>query len=183
LNIKLETERLDLISLDTSHACLLHDFLIRNAEFFRRWSPVYEDGYFELEFHKKRLVNIERDTQEGRTIKFGLFLKNDNSKIIGTVAFSNIIYGPFLSCFTGYRTDKNYNGKGYTTEAVKCGLDYVFNKLMLHRVEANIVPFNSASIRVAEKLGFKLEGYSQNYLQINGKWEDHLHYVILNEKV
>jgi [ribosomal protein S5]-alanine N-acetyltransferase len=183
LNIKLETERLKLISLDTSHTALLFDFLTRNAEFFKPWSPLYEDGYFDIENHRKHLLKIEQDTNEGKGIKFGTFLKNDPNKIIGTLSFMNIIYGPFLSCFTGYRTDEYYNGKGFTTEALKCGVDYVFEKLKLHRVEANIIPKNAASIRVVEKLGFKPEGKSEKYLQINGKWEDHLHYVKLNEKL
>jgi [ribosomal protein S5]-alanine N-acetyltransferase len=183
LNVKLDTERLKLISLDTSHTELLFDFLIRNAEFFRPWSPLYEDGYFELENHRKHLLKIQQDTIEGKGIKFGIFLKKDPNKIIGTVSFMNIIYGPFLSCFAGYRTDEKHNGKGYTSEALKCGLDFVFRELNLHRVEANIVPKNIASIRVVEKLGFKMEGRSKKYLQINGKWEDHLHYAILNEKL
>ena len=183
MSIKLETARLELISLDSLHTALLHDFLTRNAEFFKKWSPKYDEGYFELDHHKKTLDRIEKDTSEKRIIKFGLFLKNDLSRIIGTVAFSNIIYGPFLSCYLGYRTDEHENGKGYTREAVKRGLEYVFNERKLHRVEANIVPYNSASIRVVEKLGFKLEGRSEKYLQINGKWEDHLHYVILNENI
>lgn len=183
MNIQIGTDRLMLIPMDSSHTAMFHDFLIRNAEFFKKWSPKYAEGYFEPDYHKKTLERIEKDTNEGRIIKFGVFLKNDNKKIIGTVAFMNIIYGPFLSCYLGYRTDEHENGKGYTTEAVKKGLEYVFNELNLHRVEANIVPYNPASIRVVEKLGFKLEGRSEKYLQINGKWEDHLHYVMLNNKV
>ena len=183
MSIKLETERLFLISLGALHCELLYDFLIRNAEFFKRWSPEYEKDYFEIAFHLKRLANIEKDTKEGKQIKFGVFIKNDLNKIIGTVSFANIIKGPFLSCFLGYRTDEKENGKGYTTESIKRGIKYVFDEIKLHRIEANIIPVNTASIRVVEKLGFKLEGYSRNYLQINGKWEDHLHYVLLNEPV
>jgi ribosomal-protein-alanine N-acetyltransferase len=124
---------------------------------------------------------MEKETEAGKQIKFGVFIKNDLNKIIGTVSFSNIIKGPFLSCFLGYRTDEKENGKGYTTEAIKRGIEYVFDEIKLHRIEANIIPANTASIKVVEKLGFKLEGYSRNYLQINRKWEDHLHYALLNE--
>ena len=116
-------------------------------------------------------------------IKFGVFLKNNLSKIIGTIAFSNIVYGPFLSSYLGYRLDEHENGKGYISEGIKTGIRYVFDELKLHRIEANIVPHNIRSIEVVEKLGFKLEGRSEKYIQINGKWEDHLHYVMLNEKI
>jgi len=157
------------------------DFLKRNAEFFRKWSPKYEEGYFDKGYHKKNLEKIENETGEGRMVKFGVLLKQNNSKIIGIVEFSNIIKGPFQSCFLGYMMDEKENGKGYTTEAIRKTIDYGFKEINLHRIEANIIPHNTASIRVVEKLGFQLEGYSRNYLQINGKWEDHLHYVLLND--
>ena len=51
----------------------------------------------------------------------------------------------------------------------------------LHRVEANIMPRNPASLRAAEKAGFVREGLSRRYLNINGVWEDHIHMVRLNE--
>jgi len=183
LNIQLETERLKLISLDTSHTAMMFDFLIRNADFFKPRSSKYGETYFDIEYHKKALEKIATNTVKGKAVKFGLFLKNDPKKIIGTVSFMNIIYGPFLSCFLGCRMDEKENGKGYTSEAVKKGLDYVSGVLKLHRVEANIIPDNKRSIGVVEKLGFKLEGYSEKYLQIKGKWEVHLHYVMLNNKV
>ena len=59
-------------------------------------------------------------------------------------------------------------------------MDYAFGPLALHRVEANIMPRNQASLRVAEKCGFQPEGLARRYLCINGVWEDHLHMVRLN---
>jgi ribosomal-protein-alanine N-acetyltransferase len=67
------------------------------------------------------------------------------------------------------------------TEAVKAVVDYGFNTLALHRIEANIMPRNIASLRVVGKLGFINEGLSKKYLKINGQWEDHIHMVIFNE--
>jgi ribosomal-protein-alanine N-acetyltransferase len=58
-----------------------------------------------------------------------------------------------------------------------------FDGMGLHRIEANIIPRNVRSRRVVEKLGFTLEGMSRKYLRINGVWEDHLHYALLNEKI
>ena len=48
------------------------------------------------------------------------------------------------------------------------------------RVEANIMPRNTASRRAAAKAGFVEEGLSRKYLKINGVWEDHIHMVRLN---
>ncbi len=67
------------------------------------------------------------------------------------------------------------------SEAVARVADIAFNDLRLHRIEANIMPRNKRSIQVVEKNGFIYEGVSKRYLRINGNWEDHAHYVLLNE--
>lgn len=69
------------------------------------------------------------------------------------------------------------------TEAVEAVVNHAFQELHLHRIEANIMPRNRASLRVVEKLGFRNEGVSREYLKINGKWEDHIHMVLLNEEM
>ncbi|EOD01178.1 Ribosomal-protein-S5p-alanine acetyltransferase [Caldisalinibacter kiritimatiensis] len=69
------------------------------------------------------------------------------------------------------------------TEALKMGIDIAFNELKLHRIEANIMPKNEASLRIVKKLGFYEEGVAKKYLKINGKWEDHIHMVLLNEDI
>lgn len=58
-----------------------------------------------------------------------------------------------------------------------------FRDLELHRIEANIMPHNKASLRVVEKQGFQFEGLAKKYLKIDGKWEDHIHMVLLNEEM
>ncbi len=45
------------------------------------------------------------------------------------------------------------------------------------------MPRNLRSLKVVSNLGFNYEGVSNSYLKINGKWEDHIHMVLLNEKV
>lgn len=67
------------------------------------------------------------------------------------------------------------------TEAVKAVTDYAFGTLNLHRVKANVMPRNKASLRVLEKVGYRNEGLTIRYLKINGVWEDHIHTVRLNE--
>jgi ribosomal-protein-alanine N-acetyltransferase len=60
-------------------------------------------------------------------------------------------------------------------------LRYGFEQLGLHRMEAAIVPRNSKSRRVAEKLGLREEGTAVRFLQIQGVWEDHVRYAITRE--
>lgn len=183
MSIELKTKRLVLRELHAEDAELFCDFLLRNREFFRPWSPAYDKDYENPEFHRKKLERSKTESADGRHYKFGVFTANDSGKIIGSVALSNIAMGNFRSCFLGYRLDKKENSKGYAAEAIARIVKFAFEELSLHRIEANIMPSNKASIRVAEKCGFTYEGSSPKYLQINGVWEDHLHFVILNDKV
>ena len=84
---------------------------------------------------------------------------------------------------TYYQRNKDEINQGYMTEAIKTAVDYAFKELNLHRIEANIMPKNKASLKVVEKLGFINEGISKKYLKINGSWEDHIHMVLLNEEL
>lgn len=183
MSAELITERLLVKELKSDDAEMFCDFLIRNKEFFRASGPIYDSNYENIEYYRKMLERSAIESMDGRHYKFGVFKKEDRSKVIGSIALSNIAMGNFRSCFLGYRLDEKENSKGYATEAIKSVIHFAFNELKLHRIEANIMPDNSASIRVVQKLGFTYEGDSKKYLQINGIWEDHSHYVLLNEKV
>ena len=63
------------------------------------------------------------------------------------------------------------------TAAVGVLTQYAFSQLGLHRLEANVMPRNRASLRVLEKNGYENEGLAKRYLHINGVWEDHIHMV------
>jgi len=65
------------------------------------------------------------------------------------------------------------------------GLDmvikYAFNELKLHRLEANVQPENTNSIKLVSKHGFVKEGYSKNYLNVGGLgWRDHERWALVN---
>ncbi|AOT71495.1 GNAT family N-acetyltransferase [Geosporobacter ferrireducens] len=181
----IQTDRLMLKVLDDSFAPRVLDFFIRNKEFFRQWESAREDIFYSLDFQKEQLTNELKKIDEGSLFKVWIFEKADQDfkTVIGSVSLSEIIRGCFQSCFLGYRMDEQKNNRGYTTEAVKAIIHYAFNTLKLHRIEANIMPENTASIKVVEKLGFINEGLAAKYLNINGRWEDHIHMVILNGSI
>jgi ribosomal-protein-alanine N-acetyltransferase len=64
-------------------------------------------------------------------------------------------------------------------EALTALLEYAFEALTLGRIEAGCLPENKASRGVLEKSGFKYEGVAQAYLQIDGRWRDHVFYAAL----
>lgn len=178
-----ETERLVLKVLDIDYAGQVLSYFIRNKKFLEEWEFAHPAIFYTLETQKQQLTKDLIDFQEKRSVRFWIFKKGDISenRIIGTISFSNIIYGAFWSCFMGYKLDKDELNKGFITEALRKGIDIMFNEYKLHRIEANIMPKNVRSLRVVEKLGFYNEGLALKYLKINGKWEDHIHMVLRNK--
>lgn len=95
--------------------------------------------------------------------------------IIGALNLSQIFRGSFQSAYLGFYAGSVYTGKGLMTEALSLLLHHLFDPkgLNLHRVEANIQPQNHRSLNLVKRCGFNKEGYSPNYLKIQGKWCDH----------
>jgi len=178
-----ETERLMLKVLDESYAEVVLDYYIRNKDFLAQWEPSREEEFYTKQYHEEQLRKDISGMKNGNLLRLWVFKKQDESRTIGTIAFNNIVRGAFLSCFLGYKLDKDEINKGYMTEALKKGIDIMFNEYGLHRIEANIIPRNTPSLRVAQKLGFYNEGLAYKYLKINGKWEDHIHMVLLNDNI
>jgi [ribosomal protein S5]-alanine N-acetyltransferase len=75
----------------------------------------------------------------------------------------------------------SFSRKGLMTEALRAAVDYAFNDLGMHRLEANIQPENRASIALVRRLGFQKEGFSPRYLRINGEWRDHERWALLSD--
>lgn len=94
--------------------------------------------------------------------------------MIAAIGFSNFIRGAFQACYLGYSVDKGHEGQGYMREALQASITYVFDELQLHRIMANYMPVNRRSGGLLRRLGFVVEGYARDYLQINGNWEDHV---------
>jgi ribosomal-protein-alanine N-acetyltransferase len=112
---------------------------------------------------------------------FQLACRVEDNAIAGFINLSEIVRGNFLSAFVGYGAVMAYAGKGYLREGMELVLAHAFGPLGLHRVEANIQPENLASIALAKRCGFELEGFSRRYLRIGGEWCDHQRWAIRSE--
>ena len=180
---QLTTERLILQPPNLRHALAICAYFRRNRVFLEPWSPRMRPVFYTEAFHLEKISPELVQMEEKRLVKFWLFKRADTGmeRPIGQLSFSNLVWGAFRSTFLGYSMDFAETGHGYITEAIEAAVRFAFDELLLHRIEANIMPRNLPSIRVAEKLGFENEGLSPKYLKINGVWEDHLHYVIRNE--
>ncbi len=147
-----------------------------------RWEPRLPNGphvdVSELAF-KARVNSIERDRELGTGFGFGIFYE---SHFVGEVNLSSIMRGAFQSGTVGYWIDKKVAGNGFMPESVALILKFAFEILNLHRVEIAIVPRNTASTRVVEKLRLRFEGLSERFLLIDGVWEDHNRFAILSDE-
>ena len=126
-----------------------------------------------------RCAARERERQIGSGYGFGIFAEG---RLAGEITLSSIQRGPFQNAFVGYWVDRDMAGKGFAPEATVMVLRFAFEELGLHRVEIAIVPRNQASRRVVEKLGIREESVALRYLEIDGRWEDHVRYAVTSEE-
>jgi ribosomal-protein-alanine N-acetyltransferase len=120
----------------------------------------------------------------GRDLRLAGFL--DDQRLAGIFSLNEIVRGAFQNAYAGWRVNVELARQGYGTEGVQALVEQVAfapepRGLGLHRVQANIIPTNIPSIRLAEKCGFAREGLARRYLQIAGMWQDHLMYARLAE--
>ena len=177
-----ETLRLKLVEMEPYDVEIVRAYLLQNRKFLEEWEPKREDSYYETEAIRKQIEDQAKQIDERKALIKYLILK-ENDKLIGSVGITNIVYGSFLSGFLGYKLSEEYINRGFVTEALEKMMEMAFSEYGLHRIEANVMPRNERSKKVLLKCGFEYEGTSRKYLKINGKWEDHDHYVKLNEKV
>ncbi len=153
-----------------------------NREFFQLYNPARDESFFTLE---TQLAGIDKGNDarsEDKRYPFGIFLK-ETSELIGEISLFEVIRGPLQKCMLGYSLDQRHNGKGYMSEAVRQVVEFAFNEVGLHRIEAGVMPRNKGSIRVLEKAGFRSEGLARKNVKINGVWEDHQMFSLLDEDV
>jgi ribosomal-protein-alanine N-acetyltransferase len=176
------TERLVLRTADEVEIANVLDYYRENQKHLQPYEPIREDKFYTYR-EQGVLLSFEKEHLHNQTGLKLYISKKNQSKIIGILNFSSIIMGGFCSCFIGYGLDHRYLSNGFMTEACKKGIGIMFDQYKLHRIEGNVMPRNESSIKILKKLGFESEGLAKKYLRINGNWEDHEHYVLLNEEV
>jgi ribosomal-protein-alanine N-acetyltransferase len=111
-----------------------------------------------------------------------LVCRREDGAIAGFFNLSEIVRGPFQNAFLGYGAVAAHAAQGYMGEGLEMLLAYAFGALRLHRLEANIQPDNTASIALVRGHGFILEGRSERYLKVAGRWRDHERWAIRAEQ-
>ena len=156
----------------------------RSRAFLTPWEPVWApDDLTRLAFRRR----IRRNNEEiERDETYPLFIfRAEDSVLLGGLTLGQIRRGVSQTGTIGYWMGAEHAGKGYMARAVRALLaaafsSNVFGNLRLHRVEAACIPRNEASLRLLKACGFQQEGYARSYLRINGNWEDHVLFAILD---
>lgn len=144
-------------------------------DFLRPFEPRWTELDLTRRVFSMRVRRARQEAEEGTEYTFFIFLKDEGQeRLAGGLTLSNIRRRAAQFVNLGYWMGQSYAGKGIMTEAVGTVLPFVFDTLDLHRIHAAFLPTNLASRRVLEKNGFVEEGFAERYLQINGRWEDHV---------
>ncbi|GAB6109527.1 GNAT family N-acetyltransferase [Fusibacter bizertensis] len=101
--------------------------------------------------------HYERDFNKKKTIFLGIYLKNENSKLIGLGEIFDFDHKTNVVTF-GYTINRHYWGRGFATKYTKMVLDFLINEVEINRVQAFVMPENVSSQKVLEKCGFVKEG-------------------------
>jgi [ribosomal protein S5]-alanine N-acetyltransferase len=184
LSLRLNTTRLVLRPPRTGDVGELRRLLRHNHTHLKPWNPAPRPGEDPTSITEvsNTVLRQRREWKNGRGFVFMLALRSEPSRFVGKVALNGIMRGAMHGAYLGYWMDVDHQGDGLCTESIRAILDFAFDAAELHRVQAAIMPRNTKSLRVIEKLGFRREGYAERYLQIGGKWEDHILFARTREE-
>lgn len=151
-----------------------------SRNFLRPWEPEWADDELTRAAFRRRLRYYQREMRDEAGYAFFMFRTGD-SKLLGGITLTNVRRGVSQAISVGYWVGMPYSRQGYMTAAVQTLVPFVFDTLGFHRLEAACLPSNDRSRGLLEKCGFQYEGLARKYLKINGVWQDHLLYAIVEE--
>ena len=172
--LRLETERMVLrLPIHTDFQPWV-DLRVESRAFLCPWEPVWAPDHLSRKSFTNRVYWAQRASRNGTALP--LFLSRRDGELLGAITLDNIRRGPAQSATIGYWIGQRFARQGYMREAIGTLVHHTFTQLDLSRIEAACLPENTASRGVLERSGFKYEGVAQSYLQINGRWRNHVLY-------
>ena len=139
------------------------------------WEPVWAHDHLSRRAFTNRVYWAQRAETQGTALPF-LLIRRSDQQLLGAITLDNIRRGPVQAGTLGYWIGAPIARQGYMREAIQAVVHHAFAQLDLSRIEAACLPENLASRGVLERSGFKYEGVAQSYLQINGRWRNHVLY-------
>lgn len=176
--LRLETERLTL--RPPTHADFRAWVALRaeSREFLIPWEPTWAPEHLTRKAFTNRVYWAQRSISSGTAVPLFL-IRRDDQALLGAITLDHIRRGPAQAGTTGYWIGKKYVRSGYMREAIEAVVHHAFVSLDLSRIEAGCLPENGPSRALLENCGYKYEGVAQSYLQISGRWRNHVLYANL----
>lgn len=171
---RLETERLVLRMGVRADAPLTMRYAVENRGFLGPWEPARNEYYYTQDFWQRQIEANLLEWRQDRGLRLFLFERGEGERIAGILNVNNIVRGPAQYATLGYGLAEWAQGTGLMFEALSALIPYAFATLRLHRLTANYLPRNERSGKLLRRLNFVVEGYARDYLEINGRWEDHI---------
>ncbi|MEO0729287.1 MAG: GNAT family protein [Pseudomonadota bacterium] len=151
----------------------------RSRRHLTPWEPAWGHDELARGSYRRRLRVHQRDQRDDLGYAFFLFTRTN--ELVGGLTLSNVRRGVTQAAALGYWVGEPFAQKGYMSEAVSIACRFAFEDLELHRIEAACLPTNYASIGVLTRNHFQKEGYARRYLKINGAWQDHILFGLLED--
>jgi RimJ/RimL family protein N-acetyltransferase len=172
----LGTERLVLRGFEERD---LDDFTTSLADYETVYMLVYMPWPFDRERVLDYIRRISWDTEHGHSLYWALTLPGKD-RLMGVIGLT--LEHAHDRAELHFWLQKEYQGKGYMTEAARRVVDYVFKDLCMNRLDVNHLTINKASQRVIEKCGFKLECERDDFAKKEGKYQNMKYYRILRRE-
>lgn len=155
-----------------------------NQDFLTPFEPTRLPDFYTYRYWRSQVARSFEQYQNGQALRLIMVERSaprqTTGRIIGTINFTSFVYYPFYCCTLGYGLAEDKEGQGLMQEALTVSINYVFNAMQCHRIQANYMPRNQRSGNLLARLGFRIEGDAKDYLLINGVWEDHVLTSLIN---
>ena len=148
-----------------------------SRDFLAPWDPIRGEHYFTVDGQGAVIRDALARHAEGSSRPHVIL--DESGQVAGRITLNGIVRGPFQSCSVGFWVSVTSTGRGLATAAVRDIIRVAFEDLGLHRVQAETLLHNVRSQRVLRRSGFVRIGMAPAYLNIAGKWQDHILFQVV----
>ncbi|GAA1866224.1 GNAT family N-acetyltransferase [Asanoa iriomotensis] len=161
--------------LQVSDAEALAAVHVANREFLAPFEPPRAESFYTPAGQLTRIQDATADPRLHRCV-----IEADG-ELVGMVSLSVIERGPAESAHLGYWVAQAVNGRGIASKATALMIDVAFGEFGLHRLQAGTLLDNLGSQKVLARNGFERIGVAPSYLRIDGRWQDHVLFQLIND--
>jgi ribosomal-protein-alanine N-acetyltransferase len=149
----------------------LADAYALNRGYLQPWEPIRAESHFTAEGQRTALAGALAEQDAGRR---AFWLLMDGQRVVGRISLTDIVRGAFQNGHLGYWVADGFQGRGLATAAAQFVCTHADRELGLHRIQAGTLAHNFGSQTVLRRCGFTAIGTAEQYLKINGTWQDHV---------